>query len=311
MRSPICSISSMRCVMKITPTPASREVADDREQAVAGGDVERRGRLVEDQDLRVAHERAHDAARLTVGERELLDGHVRGRRRGRAARRASACARAAFSRARDARAPRAVGAEPDVVEHRAGLGDEDLLEDRDDAAALRLARRPDRRDELAVELDLAGVRGVDAAEDLDQRRLAGAVLADERVDLAGAQLEGGVADRLGRAERLGDVGDAQERRRPAIARRPCGRPAAALLGARGVHRSAASGGRTRRLRAALHERSRALQLGFPLLSIVPPVLGMVVRPASSCYMKSYLAGKITYGCAPGSYATAGLPFRYV
>ena len=209
-----------------------------------------------------------------------------------------------------ARAPRVVGAEPDVVEHRAGLGDEDLLEDREDAAALRLARRPDRRDELAVELDLSGVRGVDAAEDLDHRRLAAAVLADERVDLAGPQLEGGVADGLGRPERLGDVGDAQQRRRPAVARRPRGRPAAPLLGARGAHR-----GGVRRSSPDVPRcpprASRALQLGFPLLSIVPPVLGMVVRPASSRYMKSYLAGKITCGCAPGSYATAGLPFRYV
>ena len=63
---------------------------------------------------------------------------------------------------------------------------------------------------------------VDAAEDLDDRRLAAAVLADERVHLAGAQLEGRVAHGLGRAERLGEVGDAQQRGRPVVARRPRG-----------------------------------------------------------------------------------------
>ena len=39
------------------------------------------------------------------------------------------------------------------------------------------------RDRLPVQQDLAGVRLVHTREDLDQRALAGAVLADERVDL--------------------------------------------------------------------------------------------------------------------------------
>ena len=42
---------------------------------------------------------------------------------------------------------------------------------------------------LAVDADRARVRLVDAGQDLDQRALAGAVLADQRVDLAGAQVE--------------------------------------------------------------------------------------------------------------------------
>ena len=66
----------MRWEMKITPVASRREPRDDREEAVAGRDVERRGRLVEDQDPRVPHERAGDAARLPVAERELLDGRV-------------------------------------------------------------------------------------------------------------------------------------------------------------------------------------------------------------------------------------------
>ena len=53
---------------------------------------------------------------------------------------------------------------------------------------------------------VAGVRLVDAGEDLDERALAGAVLADERVDLAGPQLERDVVERLGRAEPLRDAG---------------------------------------------------------------------------------------------------------
>ena len=217
---------------------ASREVAHDREQAVAGGDVECGGRLVEDEDLGVAHERADDPAGLAIRQRELLDGHVQVDLAAEQLAEHLLRTHGLLAR-RHARAPRAVGTEPDVVEHRARLGDEDLLEDREDAAALRFARRLDRRDELAVELDLPGVRGVDAAEDLDQRRLAAAVLADERVHLAGPQLERGVANGLGRPERLGDVGDAQQCGGLAVARRPRGHPFASLLGAGGSHRTGA------------------------------------------------------------------------
>ena len=45
------------------------------------------------------------------------------------------------------------------------------------------------RDGLAVEPDLALVGRVEPVEDAHQRRLAGAVLAEQRVDLAAAQVE--------------------------------------------------------------------------------------------------------------------------
>ena len=57
---------------------------------------------------------------------------------------------------------------------------------------------------LALEEDLAGVDRVDAGDRLDQRRLAGAVVADERHHLALAHLEVDVAQRLDGAERLRD-----------------------------------------------------------------------------------------------------------
>ena len=166
----------------------ARERADHREQAIARGHVERGGRLVEDQDLGVAQERADDPAGLAIRERELLDRHAEVDVAPEQL--AEHLARAgALLAQRYAGAPDVVGAEPDVVEHRARLGDEHLLEDGDDAAPLGLLRRGQRRDDLAVELDLARVGQVHAAEDLDHRRLAAAVLADEREDLARAQLE--------------------------------------------------------------------------------------------------------------------------
>ena len=59
----------------------------------------------------------------------------------------------------------------------------------------------------------AGVRRVVAGERLDQRRLAGAVLAHERVDLARLDVERRVDQRARGAERLRQPGDAQHGRR--------------------------------------------------------------------------------------------------
>ena len=214
MRSPISAISSIRWVMKIDADALAAEPADDREQAVARRDVERRGRLVEDQDPRLAQERAHDAARLAVAERELLDRRAERRAGARAARRAPARARARFSRGgtRVRHVPSI--AEPDVVEHRPRLGDEDLLEDGDDAV------RPARR---------AGCgRGASLAVEADRRRQSGAwtplriltsVLLPEPFSPTsactspGAQLERAVAQRLRRAEGLRHLSDLDEQRR--------------------------------------------------------------------------------------------------
>ena len=75
------------------------------------------------------------------------------------------------------------------------------------SAALRIG------DRLAGEEDLAAVGLVDAGHDLDQRRFAGAVLAEQRVDLARIERERHVLERLGRVEALGDVAHLENRRR--------------------------------------------------------------------------------------------------
>ena len=61
------------------------------------------------------------------------------------------------------------------------------------------------RDRLALEEDLAAVGRVDADKRLDQRRLAGAVVADERDDLLGKDREVRAVERLDAAERLDDL----------------------------------------------------------------------------------------------------------
>ena len=62
-RSPISAISSIRCEMNTTAAPAvtrSRTSAKSRSRV---GDIQRRGGLVEDQDLRVAHQRRGPGSR--------------------------------------------------------------------------------------------------------------------------------------------------------------------------------------------------------------------------------------------------------
>ena len=72
------------------------------------------------------------------------------------------------------------------------------------------------RDGLAVEADLAAVGAQDAIDDVHQRRLAGAVLAGEGVDLALAQLELDAAQRVDRSERLAQIRDLEDQDRVCV-----------------------------------------------------------------------------------------------
>ncbi len=72
-----------------------------------------------------------------------------------------------------------------------------LLVDDGDAGSLSVAGAVEV-DALAVEQELAAVAAVQPADDLDERRLAGAVLADEGVDGACFQLQVGADQRLRR-----------------------------------------------------------------------------------------------------------------
>ena len=62
-----------------------------------------------------------------------------------------------------------------------------------------------KRTVLAVQADGAGVGLVEAGDDLDQRRLAGAVLAEQRMHLAGADVEADPVQRAHAGKRLGDL----------------------------------------------------------------------------------------------------------
>src|SRR5260370_20506391 len=79
----------------------------------------------------------------------------------------------------------------------------ELLVDRGDSGGLRFARIAER-DGLAVDLNLSLVRQMRARQDVHQRRLARAVLAEQRMDLAGIEREIDAAQRPRAAKTLGD-----------------------------------------------------------------------------------------------------------
>ena len=86
-----------------------------------------------------------------------------------------------------------------------------LLEDDRDPCGLRLFRVVEDRF-FAVEYESAGFEPVDAGEDLDERGLPGAVLADEAVHLAAEELDVAVHERVHGAEALLGVLEGENRR---------------------------------------------------------------------------------------------------
>jgi hypothetical protein len=103
----------------------------------------------------------------------------------------------------DEAVPHPLAPEEDVLPH-GEFGDEvELLVDDRDAGRLRDGGRRDVPGP-AVQEDLAPVRVVGPAQDLDEGALAGAVLAHEREHLAAAQVERYVLQRVDARERLVD-----------------------------------------------------------------------------------------------------------
>src|SRR6185436_14797883 len=97
-----------------------------------------------------------------------------------------------------------VAADHDVFERGKVHEQADVLERAADAGGRDLVRLQAGETAL-VELEVAAVGRVDAGENIEQRGLAGAVRADQAVDLALADGEGHVAQRLHAAEALGDA----------------------------------------------------------------------------------------------------------
>ncbi len=151
-------------------------------------DAERRGRLVEDQHAGAEIDGAGDREALPLAARKRAD---------RLMRIADMDADLVHFFAVDGvrRAPvealpgppaaHRLAAHEEVPHDRHQRNGGEVLVDRGDAEIERVARAR-KMHRPAVEEDLAGIGRMDAGEDLDQRRLAGAVVAEEAADLAAA-----------------------------------------------------------------------------------------------------------------------------
>ena len=176
---------------------------------------ERRGRLVEDQHPRPEIDRPRDRQRLPLaaghGADRLLDvAHVDADLHHLVVRQSARLGLAEpFEQAvvADRLAPH-----EEVAHHRHQRHQAQVLVDGRDAQIERVGRRAER-DLLAFEQDLARGRDVVAGERADQRRFAGAVVAEQAMHLARQQRHRDVLERDDVAEMLGQAADFDDRRR--------------------------------------------------------------------------------------------------
>ena len=253
-RSHSSKTSSRRWLTNSTATPRSRSLADDREQPLDLVGRQRRRRLVEDQDPRLDRQRLGDLDQLLVGHRQAADRRpdvepdVELRRTASRARRRIA-PQSTSEAARSARGPmKTFSATDRSGNSRGSWWTTAMPSARAWAGPARTIGSPS-----STIVPLSGWWM--PAEDLDQRALAGAVLADERVDLAGAQLQRHVGERLRRPEPLRDAAQGDGAARPG--RRVRLGAAASRRSPRCAPRRAGLRGPLSRSRRRLDERGRS------------------------------------------------------
>ena len=193
--------------------PLLGQALDELEHLLRLRDAERGGRLVEDHEPRVPHHRAGDGDGLPLAARQGRDRlpDRADRRHGEALHRLRGLG--LHHRLLEPVQPVAgLAAEVHVLDDVEVVAEREVLVDDLDPELGGVLRAVDVH-RLAVDDDLAAVRRVRAGDALDQGRLAGAVVADERHHLTGTDLEVDLAERLDRAEALRDPVELQERGR--------------------------------------------------------------------------------------------------
>ena len=232
---------------------ARLEIAQDAEQQLGLVGVEAGGRLVEHQNPRVLFERAGDRDQLLnrdrIGAERALDVDVDIEPREPLAR--DGARLAPGNQAEPAR----LAAEREVLGHRHGRDEIDFLVDRADAHRARLAGRADI-DGAAVDANFALVAANRAGHDLDQRRLAGAVLSHQRMHFAGLDAEIDAIQRPHAGKRLGNAEHFDPRRQ----------------GLRHARRRGCQGEIAPSAAFAQAAHVRADESGVPLSSETPPVV---------------------------------------
>ena len=169
------------------------QIADQREDLLAGVRVEIAGRFVGEQNRRIDRQRARDrdALALAAGQflGQMLQAMTELHQR-----------RAAPSRARCTFAPRPAAQmqrQPDVLETRQRRQQIEELKDESDLVAPHPGQRlvGQAAERFAVDADVAGGRPIETANQIEQRRLAGAGRSDDRHHLAARNGQGDVVER--------------------------------------------------------------------------------------------------------------------
>ena len=215
MRSATANTSTRLWLITTTPRPLVAEAPDEGEHLAGLRHAERRGRLVEDHQLRLAHRRLGHRDRLALAARERRHrrAHARDRHRQALQQPGGVALHVGLveePRCRPIRSrPRYRLATTSRLSHSARSWYTVAIPRA--VASLGVVTVPLR----AVELEAAAVGLEDARDQLDQGRLAGAVVADEGHHLAGRHLEVDLGQRLHGAEPLADVLQAEQHRRQA------------------------------------------------------------------------------------------------
>ena len=183
---------------------ARRELAQGLEQLLDFLRRQHRGRLVHDQEPRIEQQRAHDLDALALADAQRRDDAARIELEPIGVEHP-----VEFGQEFALREAR-IEAKRDVFEHRHRLEQREVLEHHADAEPASRARIGDA-DGRAVEDDLALVGREDAVDHLDQRRLSGAVLAEQRVDLAGLDAQVDVVVRAHAGKGLADADELEPR----------------------------------------------------------------------------------------------------
>ena len=191
-------------------TPSALSLAHEIEQTAGVDAVERGGRLVHDQDAGVDRQRLGDFDDLLVGDRKVAGQRIGRDRRAEPPQQAAGLV-AHGPPVEDAETGR-LDAEKDVLRHRALRQQAQLLMDDADPGAAR-DDRVRKCDLPPIEPDGSAIGPIDAAEDLDQRRFSGAVLAAQRMNLAARAAEADGVKRLHAWKGLGDVEHFERERR--------------------------------------------------------------------------------------------------
>ena len=171
---------------------------------------ERRGRLVHDHHIGIDRHGARHPDQVLVGDAEVLQPMVGVDMRGAHVVEHLAGLAAHLAPVDGLEAGARGVSQKDVLGHRQFVEQHRLLVNGGDAGAEGGVSGAEM-DRHALDGDLALVRLVDAGQDLHQRRLAGAVLADQRGDLAGIERQRHVMQGPDTGEALADPLEGQQR----------------------------------------------------------------------------------------------------